>query len=452
VKKVFLLLASLLSLGSHASAGGMVGNGGDAVVQEFNLRGLQLAGFFQVETTVAQTYKIDAAKFLDVVKQTRLLSQDHLMLNGVEVDAINYPSQMRIEISRTRWADSSLHVDAYSVQRRIALHEYLWVYGIDDSAYVVSNAIIGELERRTQAINPAVETLLQQNFCDKIVAPQWDWAGALKILNWGLDLNVDCPANSNRDVATGKPDPSQPLLRLIAAGNGWPEQLKLFEAMLQFGANPNQLVPSRYNNRKVPLVATLDREAELLKILFHHGADPNLLNDDGETAFTLAAEDSTIESRYNAQPQFQMTKDSFEAFINADGDVNRGAAAVILAGNFPKNLTEDLFKIRKVDWCSFDTLYSTRLFDKATTRDPELVAKYNVSCPRFERVQAFGPTCEDAKAAARKKCGDLGYKKSTSEGHVEARRETTKVDCFDHAIDPSTQTASYLANYRCEDL
>jgi hypothetical protein len=133
--------------GSHIGPkGGMVGNGGDAVLQEFNLRALQLAGFFKVESAVAQAYSIDAKLFLEVVKKTKIEAKDRLFLDGVEVDAINYPSEFRIEMNRMRWAATAIRADSYLVQRRIVLHEFLWVYGISDEKYAVSNPIIVEVE------------------------------------------------------------------------------------------------------------------------------------------------------------------------------------------------------------------------------------------------------------------------------------------------------------------
>ena len=64
---------------------------------------------------------------------------------GVEVDAINYPDENRIEVSRYRW--NEYFVDRMQ-RRRLVLHEYLSVMGLDDDKFRITDKTYLSLLRK----------------------------------------------------------------------------------------------------------------------------------------------------------------------------------------------------------------------------------------------------------------------------------------------------------------
>jgi hypothetical protein len=460
--KVVFLLLSLLS--SIAFAGGMVGNGGDAVLQEFNLRGLQLAAYFKVESAVATKYSVDAAKFLDVVKKTQLEGQDHLFLGSAEVDAINHPSEFRIEVSRTRWGLSANRSDAYFVQRRIALHEYLWVYGIDDTGYAVSNPIIAELEKAAvQVLDPDVRDILYGKLCATL---RWDnnYAATIRLLSWGLDLNTACagPAVAGRTPLT--------LLLGKKSDVSYSDQyLVLLRSMLEYGADPNGTVwqnsycPGCFEGW-LPLIVTAltdDHSVDNDKItdmLFEFGADPNrLLMRYGTSTFAVAAGQGIGKF-------YKMDAITFTKFINAGGDVNLSqsnsgnysAARAIVQKEDNADVVEALIKTGKTDWCTISVaganssddaqrVTPTRVIDVTRPEYQALIKKYGITCGRYAAVYGKAQTCEGAQAQARKQCVDQGYRHN---GQIPPFMITEK--CDDGGTINGIQL-DYTAGFICTD-
>ncbi len=390
---------------SSAGAGGMVGNGGDSILQEFSLRGLQLAAYFKAEPTVAQTFGIDPIKFLDIVKKTKLEGQDHLFLLAQEVDAINYPSEYRIEVSRSRWIQTTSRTDAYLIQRRIALHEYLWVYGINDDKYIISNPIIVEIEKAVgQTLDSETQRLFFQRFCDKLSAN--DFVGAGELLSWGLDLNQDCPSSQASYT---------PMQIILFSYMQKPEsnlietdRLKLIKRMLQFGANPNQV-----GFFEPIIIDVLSNSLEFAKLLFEFGADPNLLDNQGFSVFSQAA---------NVTGGFNMRENSFTMFFNAGGDVNlsaskfynRSPARVIVSKENNSDVVEALIQTGQVDWCnSGDSAWITRTIDVVRPEYQSLLDKYQIACGRFAVVAGEGNTCLLAQENGKQKCLNQGFQKAT---------------------------------------
>ncbi len=439
------ILALLLTFSLNAWAtGGMVGNGGDAILQEFNLRGIQLAAYFKTDPTTAGKYSIDAAKFFDVVKKTQLEDQDHLFLRGVEVDAINHPSEFRIEVSRTRWESSATRTDAYFVQRRIALHEYLWVYGIDDTGYAVSNPIIADLEKAAgQVLDPTVRSLLLKNLCDKIDAGVYDDAESL--LSWGLDLNQNCPSASGWPSSTTSSTPLQRVLQSYyqkpKTDPIQPSRLLLIRSMLQFGANPNQ---TGWLYQDAPLlVDVLPFDIDLARLLFEFGADPNALDANGISAFARAC---------NLSGNFDMRVDTFNLFIAAGGDVNlsrnswgnQSPARVVVSKPDNSDVVEELIKTGKTDWCTPSVGgWVTRAIDDVLAAYKPILAKNGIVCGRFTTAYGKGQTCAEAQEDGRRQCSDQGYK------NIKPFAATAGVYCVGYSDDKIKN--GYLTGFSCTD-
>lgn len=138
------LIIGLFPLFSSAIGGNGVGNGGDVVALQF----IQLArqGVICLET-FQQTNPL-SAKHSNYLKQIRIAidtvpveTKEVLRLDdGREVDAINYPEVMKIEVSRSRW--HFLQGENLKTQIMLVFHEYLGVTGFDDHNYQESISLL----------------------------------------------------------------------------------------------------------------------------------------------------------------------------------------------------------------------------------------------------------------------------------------------------------------------
>ena len=130
--------ALILSLvGSQAAfCGANSGGGGDAHSIEFIQVANRMAEhiFFIPEH---DRLGLDPKLVSETIYSVQVQSVDgKLELNGKSVDAINYPDEKRIEISRASW-------DGMDAQRRqiLALHEYLGIMRIADERYQISRHV-----------------------------------------------------------------------------------------------------------------------------------------------------------------------------------------------------------------------------------------------------------------------------------------------------------------------
>jgi len=117
------------------------GNAGDAVASEFILTGRDLVQ--RLELLYENNKPVfDAADLRTAVMTTTVVSEDHVMLDGYERDAVNfYPTQRLIKVSRSRWNDLRRSTQTAS-RLRLVLHEYLWISGVDDTNFVHSEHLI----------------------------------------------------------------------------------------------------------------------------------------------------------------------------------------------------------------------------------------------------------------------------------------------------------------------
>jgi hypothetical protein len=122
---------------AFATGGVTVGNAGDVVAQEFTQAGQDIVASLPYLAPSAMS--ADRQKALTTaVATTRVESKDGLSLNGAEVDALNFPAEQRIEVARQRWLSTAGDANAHL---KLALHEYLWMAGVDDTAYKISNPL-----------------------------------------------------------------------------------------------------------------------------------------------------------------------------------------------------------------------------------------------------------------------------------------------------------------------
>lgn len=140
--RYILSLAFLAGVSSWAAGGREVGNGGDAVVQEFvSIARSILAHWERLEFPGG--VEVRREQFETAVRETRVDSKDRTFLGDREVDAINRPDLKTITLSRTRWGTNGTNS---SKKLALVLHEYLGILGLDDSGYLISSHVLQKLE------------------------------------------------------------------------------------------------------------------------------------------------------------------------------------------------------------------------------------------------------------------------------------------------------------------
>jgi hypothetical protein len=135
MKTVFILFAILLcTIASTAfgAEGNELGNGGDLVSQEFIAAGRRLVDDLRAKPDPRIP---DVDKLAAAVEAVKVTSTSSLTLHGAEVDAINYPEELEIDVNRPRWQAASPEKHA-----SLVLHEYLGIIQVNDLHYEISGS------------------------------------------------------------------------------------------------------------------------------------------------------------------------------------------------------------------------------------------------------------------------------------------------------------------------
>ncbi len=131
ILSVTLSLFAIL-FGPSVWAGNTVANGGDVVASQFG----KIAHVTITKAITGRFPKKNRQIITDLkaaVLATRISTEEVLHLDSYEVDAINYPEENRIVVSRSRWKELRR-----SEKELLVIHEYLWLAGYDDSSYQLS--------------------------------------------------------------------------------------------------------------------------------------------------------------------------------------------------------------------------------------------------------------------------------------------------------------------------
>ncbi len=129
----------LLSLSSVFA--GKEGGGGDSYSLEFT----SLAHAISEQLTSRQVVinNVDPALFSSRVADLKVVTQDRTLLNNAEVDAINYPSESKIDLNRTRWA---LYGDDIQRKMNLVFHEVVSLMGLKDDRYQISRIYLAKVD------------------------------------------------------------------------------------------------------------------------------------------------------------------------------------------------------------------------------------------------------------------------------------------------------------------
>lgn len=132
-------LVFLASASSFAKGGNSVGNGGGATALQFTATARKAVRLLMAMPLDAETKK-QVLAIERAIKTTRVGSARIVMLDGLEVDALNQPLKKRIIVSRTGW--QRLKTQTAATRIGFALHEYAWVSGLDDGDYSISDGLV----------------------------------------------------------------------------------------------------------------------------------------------------------------------------------------------------------------------------------------------------------------------------------------------------------------------
>ena len=126
-----------------AQGGANSGGGGDTVAIQFIQTANRLAEhllFLQEDDRRG----LDPRALGEAVFSVQVQStEDKLILNGASVDAINYPSEKRILLSRSGWEKANPEL-----RQVLVLHEYLGILGVRDDHYQVSRPVVTDRRNR----------------------------------------------------------------------------------------------------------------------------------------------------------------------------------------------------------------------------------------------------------------------------------------------------------------
>jgi hypothetical protein len=146
MKTIFHCLACLILFSgpvfAENSSNGQEGHGGDAAVGLFYGATETMLACLKAAPATWNVNLPQLTRDLDqAIADTTVSSVDQTILNGVEVDAINYPNaeKPRILLNRKRWLSKDFGLDARAM---ISLHEFLSIAGYDDSRYGISYRLI----------------------------------------------------------------------------------------------------------------------------------------------------------------------------------------------------------------------------------------------------------------------------------------------------------------------
>ncbi len=132
----YLLIAIAIFSFSRASAGPGSGGGGDTYAIEFKRVAEKILETFSKDPSLSSIFpQVDLPTFREKLLSLKIETKDRLLLNGEEMDAINYPDRNLLLLSRNRWVRIS---QTPGHQASLAFHELLGLMGIDDTMYKVS--------------------------------------------------------------------------------------------------------------------------------------------------------------------------------------------------------------------------------------------------------------------------------------------------------------------------
>lgn len=186
------LVALIVTAGSgllaQARTWGTETHGGDGVAEDFIRYGRNIESLFPFLRTKLLTAS-QIAQLTAAIDGASISSQETISKDGLDLDALNDPSAHTIVVSRHRWLSSG--TDFNSMHGALALHEYLWLSGVDDTNYHVSLPLLADLDnaRHLRSKSP-ISAGLRKTLCSAIITR--DHQTIDDSLEMGADLDGPC--------------------------------------------------------------------------------------------------------------------------------------------------------------------------------------------------------------------------------------------------------------------
>jgi len=133
VAVIFLILLNF-TFTAQAETSNEGRGGGDVLVMNFKIAGQKVCDYLK---NAQNEPGITHSEFCNAVQNVRVTSQENTYLDdGTEVDAINIPSQLKIELSQNRNFGKTM-----KEMIQLSAHEYISVLGINDKNYQISGPL-----------------------------------------------------------------------------------------------------------------------------------------------------------------------------------------------------------------------------------------------------------------------------------------------------------------------
>lgn len=140
MKLIYSLMVMIFATNSLAATEGQWTHGGDPIIGSVHEAIAQV--YLDIENLPAFLLPTEnfAESFQQTYQKTEIIVKESLKWNGQDVTAINYPWAFppKMEVSSQRW---SLIADDPIAQRKIILHEFLFLMKLDDTRYIESTRL-----------------------------------------------------------------------------------------------------------------------------------------------------------------------------------------------------------------------------------------------------------------------------------------------------------------------
>ena len=117
------------------------GSGGDAYAAEFKDIGRTIVRRLKIKN-INEVTGISTIAFENTLEKAEIKTTEAVLTKeGAQIDALNFPSQMKIELNLIHWANSM----DFSQKRRLVIHEILGLMRKEDSDYGATSQVLKAL-------------------------------------------------------------------------------------------------------------------------------------------------------------------------------------------------------------------------------------------------------------------------------------------------------------------
>lgn len=185
-RKIVLIMIAFTNVAANAGLGSEGVGGGDAYSLEF----IRMANRIRILIEVELKDKFDEIEISilkKAIQETEVITvSEELYLNGVVKDALNYPSEKRILVNRSRLERTMKDRNSF---RSLVFHEYLGIISVSDKNYYLSIRLAELLEIERDKDFFKVQSSI---ICDETSSiPYFSWSSINFLTYFDINLNYD---------------------------------------------------------------------------------------------------------------------------------------------------------------------------------------------------------------------------------------------------------------------